>query len=476
MKESIKGCYIEGAWITPEKLSWAEVTCPSTEKVIAKVAVAGETEVDAAVRAAARAFPEWSRTSPKARATLMRKLADELDKRQDEMLSCIANEVGMPKFLAKFVQVAGPIATLRAYANLAENYEFSEKSAHSLISKEPVGVAACLTPWNFPFHQATLKIGPALAAGCTVVHKPSIQTPLNALLLAEAVEAAGIPPGVYNLVIGAGTSVGEMLATHPLVNLVSFTGSTTAGRRVMALAADKIKRVSLELGGKSPSLILPDADLAAAVRQTVKSCTFNSGQTCSALTRMLVPADQYELAVEMAVAEADGVGLVDPVSDARGIGPLISRSHRERVLDFLAKGLAEGASIATGGPEAPTGQDSGWYLRPTVLTGVSSQMTVAQEEIFGPVLTIIPYRTVAEAIAIANDTVYGLAAAVWAADEASAMEVAAQINAGQININGAPFNAEAPFGGFKMSGLGREGGKWGMEEYLEYKAIQRPIR
>jgi acyl-CoA reductase-like NAD-dependent aldehyde dehydrogenase len=337
---------------------------------------------------------------------------------------------------------------------------------------EPVGVVGCITPWNFPLHQVVAKVAPALAAGCTVVLKPSELAPLTAFILAEIVAEAKLPPGVFNLVSGFGPQVGEALATHPEIDMISFTGSLQAGRRVAELAARSVKRVTLELGGKSPSVILPDADLERAVKSTVNACFLNSGQTCNALTRMLVPVELYETASKLAVETAQSLTPGDPLDENARLGPLVSQAQRERVRQYIRKGIEEGAELLLGGPEPPEGLAAGFYVKPTVFGKVTPEMTIAREEIFGPVLSILPYDGEEEAVRMANDSIYGLAAAVWSKDQARALKVAGEIRAGQVDINGGRYNVLAPFGGFKQSGYGRELGKCGLEEFLEKKSYQ----
>jgi betaine-aldehyde dehydrogenase len=341
------------------------------------------------------------------------------------------------------------------------------------VVREPVGVVGAITPWNYPLHQITLKVAPALAAGCTVVLKPSEVAPFNAFVLAEVMEAAGLPAGVFNLVTGVGTEAGEALVAHPDVDMISFTGSTRAGKRISELAAQSVKRVALELGGKSASVILEDADLAAAVKGTVNGCYLNSGQTCTALTRMLVSEAQYPEAARMAAEAAKGFTVGDPLAETTRLGPLTSQAQLERVRGYIRKGQQEGAELLAGGAESPEGVPAGgYYVRPTVFGKVRNSMSIAQEEIFGPVLSIIPYKDEEDAIRIANDSPYGLAGAVWSKDEARAQRVARRIRAGQIDVNGGAFNMNAPFGGFKQSGHGREAGVFGLEEFLEYKSLQ----
>jgi betaine-aldehyde dehydrogenase len=397
-------------------------------------------------------------------------VVEGLKARTEEMAQAIAREVGMPIKLARMVQVGGPVFNWGNAAKQARRYEWEEKVGNSLVVREPVGVVGCITPWNFPLNQITLKVAPALAAGCTVVLKPSEIAPINAMILAEIIHDAGFPPGVFNLVNGAGPVVGEVLSSHPEVDMVSFTGSTRAGKRVGELASQSIKRVALELGGKSASVILPDADLAAAVKGSVSACMLNSGQTCSAHTRMLVHVDQLAEAKALAAAAVAKLTLGPSLDENTRLGPLVSAAQRDRVLNFIELGLKEGAELVAGGAERPA-FDKGYFVQPTVLV-VQPDHTLAREEIFGPVLVIIAYRDEEEAIRIANDTIYGLGGGVWSQDEAHAVRVARRIRTGQVDINGAPFNMNAPFGGFKQSGHGRENGKYGLDEFLEYKALQ----
>ncbi len=469
--------YIDGRWVPPSGSGTQEVVNPATEQPLGRVPLGDAADADAAVRAARAAFPAWSRTAPAARAALLAKVAAGLKARQQEIGELIAREVGMPLKLAVRIQAGNPIASFEACATIAAEGFADEVIGHSRVAYLPVGVVAAITPWNYPLHQIAAKVAAALAAGCTVVLKPSEVAPLNAFILAEVMAEAGVPAGVFNLVTGLGPVVGEALAAHPGVDAVSFTGSTRAGKRVAALAAETVKRVSLELGGKSASVILPEAArdaalLAQAVKGTVGACFLNSGQTCSALTRLLVPAAQHDAAAELAVAAAQAYAPGDPFAEATRLGPLVTRAQRERVRDFIRQGVADGATLLTGGPEAPEGLESGWYVRPTVFGDVRSTMTIAREEIFGPVLAILPYRDEAEALQLANDTAYGLGGAVWCPDGDKALAFARQMRTGQVDINGAFFNFQAPFGGFKQSGYGRELGRHGVMEFLEPQSVQ----
>jgi betaine-aldehyde dehydrogenase len=366
-----------------------------------------------------------------------------------------------------------PLDIIEGYADMLDCFQ-DEHIDSALVVREPVGVVACITPWNYPLLQVVLKVAPALLAGCTVVLKPSELTPLDAFLLADVVAEIGLPPGVFNLVSGSGEEVGEALARHPEVDMISFTGSTRAGRRVSELGAATIKRVALELGGKSPALVLDDADLPAAIEATLDSCFINSGQTCDAMTRLLVPEALYERTVAMATEKAKAYTVADPVGSKAKLGPLVSARQQQRVRDYIQKGIAEGAQLLCGGGEQPAGLKRGYYVQPTIFGGVTPEMTIAREEIFGPVLSIISYKDEEEAVRIANDTDYGLAAAVWSADEQRAHAVARRLRAGQVAVNGGADNLIAPFGGYKQSGNGREMGRYGLEEFFEIKAILSP--
>ncbi|MEX2241840.1 MAG: aldehyde dehydrogenase family protein [Burkholderiales bacterium] len=464
--------FIGGQWVAPSAKETLDVHSAGTGEVMGKVPAGTERDIDAAVAAAHAALEGWSRTPAERRAEFLQKISDGLKARADELAKTIAQEVGMPIKLAGRIQAGLPIANFANYARIAREFKFEERVGNSLVVKEPVGVVGAITPWNYPLHQIALKVAPALAAGCTVVLKPSEIAPFNAFILAEVVESVGLPKGVFNLVTGFGPVVGEALVKHPKVDMISFTGSTRAGKRISEVAAQQVKRVALELGGKSASVILEDADLAAAVKGTVNGCFLNSGQTCTALTRMLVPASKYEEAAKLAVEAAKGFTLGDPLQESTRLGPLSSQAQLERVRSYIRKGLEEGAELLAGGAEPPEGLPGGYFVKPTVFGRVRNSMTIAQEEIFGPVLAIIPYKDAEEAVRIANDSPYGLAGAVWSKDDAHAQAVARRIRAGQIDVNGGAFNMNAPFGGFKQSGHGREAGVYGLEEFLELKSLQ----
>jgi aldehyde dehydrogenase (NAD+) len=464
--------YIDGKWVEPIGKGTLEVVNSTTEEVMARIPDGTAADIDRAVAAAKAAFETWSTTSPAERLGYLQKIAEQLGARMDEIAAIIAAEVGMPLPLAKAIQAGLPAATSSSFVKLLAEFQFEEKIGNSLVVREPVGVVGCITPWNFPLHQVVLKVVPAIAAGCTVVLKPSEVAPLTAFLMAEIVEGAGLPAGVFNLVSGTGAVAGEALAAHPDVDMISFTGSTRAGRRVSELAAKTVKRVALELGGKSANIILDDADLAKAVKSGVSNCYFNSGQTCSALTRMLVPRSRYDEAVQLAKQAAEQFTVGDPSEGKAKLGPLVSEIQRERVVNYIRKGIEEGATLVTGGPERPEHLEKGFFVRPTVFADVNNGMAIAQEEIFGPVLSIIPYEDEDDAVRIANDTIFGLSGGVWSNSQERAVRVARRLRTGQVEINGGNFNPVAPFGGYKQSGNGREMGKYGLEEFLEVKSLQ----
>src|SRR4051794_38092955 len=464
--------YIDGQWVDPAGNETIEIVCASTEEVIGSIPQGTPEDVDRAVAAARRAFPAWSETPMAERAEILRAVAAGLAARSEEIASTIATELGMPIALSTAIQAGLPTMTFTSVPNLLEEIAWEEQIGNSLVVREPIGVVGAITPWNYPLHQVAAKVAPAIAVGCTVVLKPSEVNPLSAFILAEIMDEAGVPAGVFNLVTGTGPVVGEAIAAHPDVDMVSFTGSTRAGRRVSELAADRVKPVALELGGKSPNVILDDADLEAAVTDGIAKCFLNSGQTCSALTRMLVPRSRLEEAEKIAATVASGFTTGEAFDPEAKLGPLVSDTQRERVRGYIRKGVEEGARLVTGGEGPPEGAERGYFVQPTVFSDVRSDMTIAQEEIFGPVLAIIPYDDEEDAIQIANDTLYGLAGGVWSGDEDRAKRVARQLRTGQVEINGGAFNPLAPFGGYKQSGHGRELGKFALEEYLQVKAMQ----
>ncbi len=467
--------YINGAWVAPQGKGSIDVHNSATEEVMARIPECNEADADAAIKAARAAFDGWAALTPAIRAEYLQKIHEGMKARSEELGRTIAQEVGMPIKLATRIQVGSPTFTFAMYAKMLGTFAWEERVGNSIVMREPVGVVAAITPWNYPLHQIAAKVAPALAAGCTIVLKPSEVAPLNAFILAEIIDSVGLPKGVFNLVTGYGPVVGEAMARHADVDMVSFTGSTRAGKRVSEVAAQSVKRVSLELGGKSAAIVLDDADLASAIKGTVSACFLNSGQTCSAHTRLLVPESKYAEAAKLATDEAKKFTVGDPFNDQTRLGPLVSKSQLDRVRGFIEKGIAEGAQLLVGGPEKPAGVDKGYYVQPTVFGRVDPNSTIAREEIFGPVLSIMTHKGDDDAVRIANDTIYGLAGGVWSGDEERAKRVAKRIRAGQIDINGGAFNMQAPFGGYKQSGHGRDLGKFGLEEFLEYKSLQLKV-
>ncbi|MCU1355148.1 MAG: aldehyde dehydrogenase [Acidimicrobiales bacterium] len=468
--------YIDGEWVQPDGTGSIEVINATTEQPMGHIPEGSAADVDKAVAAAKSAFDGWAATNPSDRAKYVQALSEGIGARNQEIAETITGEVGMPLFLSQLIQAGLPKAVAATYPAIVEAFPWEEEVGNSLVVQEPVGVVGCITPWNYPLHQIVAKVAPALAAGCTVVLKPSEVAPLNAFILAEIIDEIGLPAGVFNLVSGTGPVVGEAIASHPDVDMVSFTGSTRAGKRVAELGAATVKRVALELGGKSANILLPDldgAELEKAARAAVQSAYLNSGQTCTAFTRLLVPAAKHDQIVDVLRDEVESVyTLGDPAVGEGRLGPLISAAQRDRVRGFIEKGIEEGATLVTGGAEQPDGLDTGYFVKPTVFAGVRNDMTIAQEEIFGPVLSVIAYDDVDDAVAIANDSPYGLSGGVWGADKESAKAVARRIRTGQLEINGGSFNALAPFGGYKQSGNGRELGKYGLEEFLQTKSLQ----
>lgn len=463
--------YIDGQWVNSSGDGITHLINPATEEVFAKVPMALPEDVDKAVRAARRAFPAWSQTSTAERKGYIDAICEKLTERKDELASLISQEMGIPVHFSLGIQVTGPISGLQIFADLAHTMDEVTEHEGYITVKEAAGVCSFITPWNFPLFQVIAKVGPALAAGCTCVLKPSEQTPLATFVFAEVCEQVGLPAGVFNLVPGKGSVIGDTLSSHPEIDLVSFTGSTEVGIDIAKSAAASVKRVCQELGGKSPFIIAQDAPVAKAVKYVVKDSMFNSGQMCVQLSRILVHESQYEEAVEAAKTVADSLVVGDPTDRGTFLGPLSSMQARESVVRYINKGVAEGARLVTGGPELPEGIDKGAFVRPTIFADVNNDMSIAREEIFGPVLCFIPYRDEAEAIAIANDTDFGLSSGVWAEDKDTQMRIARQLRAGQVKVNGPAFSFAAPFGGYKMSGNGREWGASGLVEYTEEKAI-----
>ena len=465
--------YLGGQWVSSSGADRLPVVNPVTEGVIGSVPGGTPDDVDAAVRAAAAAFPSWSQSPVADRAAIMTRAARAVEARADEITRIITSEVGQPLAVARNAQTATSVDDLDIVAESLAEVRWEEKIAGSAVRYEPVGVVAAITPWNSPLHQVCIKVGAAIAAGCTVVLKPSEVAPLTAYILTEILAEAGLPAGVLNLVPGLGPVAGEAMASHPLVDMVSLTGSLRAGRRVMELAATSVKRVALELGGKSPNLIFADADLERAVTDGIQDCFRNSGQVCGGLSRMLVPRASMARAEELAVAMAESFVLGDPFAVGTTLGPVTTAGQRDRVRDYIRQGVSAGTRMITGGPAAPDGLDRGYFVRPTVFTDVDNQLRIAREEIFGPVIVIEPFSSEEEAVAIANDSPYGLAAGIWTADERRVDRVVRQLRVGRVRVNGAPLNRRAPHGGFKQSGMGREWGRHGIEEFLATKSVTR---
>jgi aldehyde dehydrogenase (NAD+) len=449
-----------------------DVVNPATGEIIAAVPAGTAAEVDRAVIAATSAFPDWARTEPVERAAIVQRISEGLQRRVDEVAETITAEMGAPIGLSRSAQAPLPIAVAASVAGLAAGFPWTEEIGSSLIVREPIGVVGAITPWNFPLQQTVTKVAPALLAGNTVVFKPSEVAPLTARILAEVAAEAGLPAGVFNIVYGTGPVVGEVIAAHPGIDMVSFTGSTRAGKRVSLAASHTVKRVALELGGKSANVILDDADLAQAVTLGLGHAWINSGQVCGAWSRMLVPASRHEEAVELAIAAAAEYTVGDPVDESTQIGPVVSEAQRRRVAGYIERGISAGATVAIGGPGHVAGLESGAYVQPTIFANVNPNAVIAQEEVFGPVLSVIPYADDEQAVRIANATVFGLNAAVFGERE-HALAVAKRLRAGQVEVNGAQFNPLAPFGGYKQSGNGREMGRFGLEEFLKIKSIQR---
>ena len=464
--------FIGGEWVEPSGTEPIEVINSTTEEAMGTVPACSPEDADRAVVAARDAFDSWSQTPREERAGYLTAIAAGLGERSEEIAATISQELGMPLTLSRLIQVGLPASQFAATPQLMEEVAWEEEIGNSRVIREAIGVLGAITPWNYPLNQIAAKVAPALAAGCTVVLKPSEVVPLNAFLLAEVIESVGLPPGVFNMVTGTGPVVGEAIAAHPGVDMVSFTGSTRAGKRVSELASATVKPVAMELGGKSPNLILDDADLAKAVPDGVGKCFLNSGQTCSALTRMLVPREKLAEAEEIAVAAAESFTPGDPFEESTRLGPLVSDVQRQRVRGYIEKGEAEGARLLTGGAEPPEGLERGYFVRPTVFSEVTPEMTIHREEIFGPVLAIEPYESEEEGVQIANDSEYGLAGGVWSGDKERAIDVARRIRTGQIEINGGAYNPLAPFGGYGQSGHGRENGRYGLEELLQVKSLQ----
>jgi aldehyde dehydrogenase (NAD+) len=467
--------YINGSWISPSGTDVLDVINPATEEPVGRISLGSTADVDAAVTAARAAFPAWSSTTVAERKAALERLTDVYRTRSEEMAVAISTEMGAPISMSTRAQVGAGLGHLMSFIAAIEEVEWTEvpdpESPEHQLLREPIGVAALITPWNWPMNQVVLKVGAALAAGCTMVLKPSEIAPLSSMLFAEFVDAAELPAGVFNLVNGDGATAGSALTSHPEVDVISFTGSTRAGRLISQAAAENITRISLELGGKSPNLVFADADLEKAIRSGVGSVMLNTGQSCNAPTRMLVERTVYDDAVVLAAEAAEATQVGDPAEEGRHIGPLSSAVQFDKVQALIQEGVDEGARLVAGGPGRPEGLETGYYARPTVFADVNNDMTIAREEIFGPVLVMIPFDTEEEAIEIANDTPYGLAAFVQTGDSERARRVTRQLQSGMVQVNGTHRAPGAPFGGYKQSGIGREGGPMGIEEFLEVKAV-----
>jgi aldehyde dehydrogenase (NAD+) len=463
--------YIDGAWVDPATPSTLGIVNPATEETFAQISLGSGPDVDRAAKAARRAFATYSVTSVEARLSWLQKIIEGFRARLPELARMMTLEMGAPITFATERQATVALFHFEEAARVLANYKFEERMGNGIVRREPIGVCGLITPWNWPLNQVASKVAPALATGCTIVLKPSEIAPLSAMLFAEIVNDAGVPAGVFNLINGDGPTVGEAIAAHPEIDMVSFTGSTTAGVRVAKLAADTVKRVAQELGGKSANIILADADVKAAVIQGVHACYTNGGQNCQSPTRMLIPRARRDAAFAAAREAVDTIRLGDPLDPASTMGPLVSRAQFQKVQDLIQSGVDEGATLVAGGTGRPSEVNRGYFVRPTVFGDVTPQMKIAREEIFGPVLSIMSYDTEDEAIEIANDTPFGLAGFVQSSDLDRARTIANRIRAGRVYLNGAPFDRSLPFGGYKQSGNGREFGVFGFEEYLEVKAI-----
>ncbi|MEU6354685.1 aldehyde dehydrogenase family protein [Streptomyces sp. NPDC047072] len=461
--------YIDGQWTEPTDARELELVDPTREEAFARVALGSAADADRAVAAARRAFESFSTTSVEERIALIDRIIDAYEARIDDFSELIAREVGIP--VANRAQVTGPAQHMRVARDLLREYPFESRMGGAIVRREPIGVCALVSPWNWPIQTGVIKLIYALAAGCTAVVKPSVNSAASGVLLAQVLHEAEVPPGVFNLVNGAGRDVGDRLSRHPDVDMISFTGSTGAGRQVGAAAAETVKRVCLELGGKSANIVLPDADLEKAARWNIQRCFFNAGQSCHAPSRMLVHESQIEQVVPFLVDEARGFRLGDPLESSTTMGPVVSAAQFKSIRDHIQGAVDEGARLVTGGLDRPDGLDHGYFVQPTVFTGVTPDMTIAREEVFGPVLAVLSYRDEDEALRIANDSVYGLGGFVFGGDRTNARRVVNGLRAGRISYNGAATDSYTPMGGYKQSGIGRSMGRFGFEEYLEVKSV-----
>jgi acyl-CoA reductase-like NAD-dependent aldehyde dehydrogenase len=465
--------YINGKWVKTEGNKKIKVVNPSTEEIIGSVPVGNQADIDYAIESAKKAFDNWSKSGINDRIEILNLLSASLKERGEEIAQIITAEVGTPIGYSRTAMVGTPRVVARSYAKILETFQWEEEVRNSLIIKEPIGVCAFITPWNFPLHQIIGKVAPAIAAGCTMILKPSKEAPLSAFILAEIFDEIGLPAGVFNLVTGHGSEIGEYLAAHSDIDMVSFTGSTGAGIAVSHAAAASVKRVTLELGGKSANVALNDADPILVGKKAIQACHQNSGQTCSALTRLIIPKNLEEEICKIVSEGNDKYKVGDPLNDKTRCGPMVSEKQKNSVMNYIQKGIDEGATLLSGGTGMPEGLNRGFYVKPTVFKDVTPEMTIWKEEIFGPVLVISTYGEEEEALRLANDSIYGLSGGVWSENEERAIKFARKMRTGQVSINGGFFNVNAPFGGFKASGNGRELGVHGLEEFLEIKSIQR---
>jgi len=473
--QNSKNFYIDGKWVEPSNSNYLDVINPANEEVITKISLGNESDVNKAVKAAKNAFNTYSTTSREERLSILERIMDVYKKRMPDLSSAITSEMGAPVNLSNAAQAPAGFGHLKKAYNALKNYKFEYEMNSTLIRKEPVGICGLITPWNWPINQISCKVAPALAAGCTMVLKPSEIAPLSAIIFSEIIDEAKVPAGVYNMINGDGPTVGEAMSKHPDIDMMSFTGSTRAGVSVAKSSADTVKRVTQELGGKSANIILDDADFNKSITKGVLHCMNNSGQSCNAPTRMLVPKSKMEDVIEIAKSALEKVKLGDPKSESTTIGPVVSKVQYDKIKNLIDTGIKEGATLISGGSNIPTGLDNGYYIEPTIFANVTNEMTIAKEEIFGPVLSILSYEDEEDAIKIANETIYGLSGYVSSENLERANKVARRLRTGNVHINNAPGDQSAPFGGYKMSGNGREWGEFGLEDFLEIKAVMGSI-
>ena len=464
--------YIDGKWVQPIGTGSIEVINPATEEIIGKIPVGSKEDIDIAASAARIAFDSWSKSSIETRIDILNALSNALKERGEDIAQTITAEVGTPIGYSRVAMVGTPRVVSRSYAKILENFDWEEKVRNSIICKEPIGVCAFITPWNFPLHQIIGKVAPAIAAGCTMILKPSKEAPLSAFILADILHEIGLPSGVFNLVSGHGSEIGNYMSSHPEVDMVSFTGSTGAGISVSEAAATTVKRVTLELGGKSANVALEDADPTLVAKKAIGACHQNSGQTCSALTRLIIPESMSDEVYEIIAEKNNSYTVGDPLEESTRCGPMVSLRQQKSVSKYIESGINEGATLISGGLGMPEGISKGYYVKPTIFANVSPDMKIWKEEIFGPVLVITTYKSEEEALKLANDSIYGLSGGVWSKDEKRAIKFAKDMRTGQVSVNGGAFNVSAPFGGYKLSGNGRELGSHGLNEFLEIKSIQ----